>query len=386
MRIRILIAAGLLAALLPATAVAQKAPTSFETKAAQAYMIEASTGTVLLAKNEDQPISPASLSKLMTLDVVFDALKTGEIGLDSEYPVSEHAWRTGGAPSRTATMFAALKSRIRVEDLIRGVAVQMANDACIILAEGIDGSEEKFAARMTARARQLGLSRSTFANASGLPDPANRTTLKELTRLARHIQVSYPDYYRYFSEPEFLWNGILQRNRNPLLARVPGVDGLSTGFAEENGYGIVVSAERKGTRFILAMSGIASDRERSEEAARVLEWGFSAFENKRIFNTAEVIGSASVYGGDKGKVDLVAKAPVNIYVPVNNPDRLSARIVYRWPLTAPVAAGAGVGQLQIFSGEQLTREVPLYAAEAVGTGTLRQRATDALLELMFFWL
>ena len=386
MRIRILIAAGLLAALLPAIAGAQKAPNTIETKAAHAYMIEASTGTVLLAKSEDQPISPASLAKLMTMGVVFEALKSGAISLDSEYPVSEHAWRTGGAPSRTATMFAALKSRIRVEDLVRGVTVDMANDACIILAEGIDGSEEKFSTRMTARARALGLTQSVFANATGLPDPANRTTLKELTRLARHIQDAYPDYYRYYSEPDFQWNDIFQRNKNPLLTRVAGVDGLSTGFAEENGYGIVVSAARKGTRFILALSGIASDRERSEEAARLLEWGFSSFENKRIFNASEVIGGASVYGGDKGTVDLVAKVPVDIYVPVNNPDRLSARIVYRWPLNAPVAAGAGVGRLQIYSGEQLTRELPLYAAEAVGIGTLRQRATDALLELMFFWL
>ncbi len=384
MRIRLLIAATLLAALLPAIASAQKAVKPFETKAAQAYMIEARSGTVLLAKNESQAIPPASMAKLMTMEVVLAALQSGEISLDTEYPVSEHAWRTGGAPSRTATMFAALKSRIRVEDLIKGVTVQMANDSCIILAEGMVGDEAKFAARMTERARALGLAQSTFANATGLPNPGNVTTLRELTQLARHIQQTYPEQYRMYAQPEFEWNGILQRNRNPLLAF--GADGLSTGFTEGSGYGIVASIERNGTRLILALGGIASDRERTEEATRVLDWGLTTFETRRLFAADEAIGGVSVYGGASGKVDVVSRDPVDIYVPVSNPERLSAKIVYRWPLNAPLDKGVNAGTLQIYSGERLLRDVPLYTAAAVATGTLRQRATDALLELMLFWL
>ena len=228
---------------------AQYAPSrQSETKGAQVLMIEASTGTVLLAKGEDKPLAPASLAKLMTLEVVFDAIRRSAISLDTVYSVSEHAWRTGGAPSRTATMFAALKSQLRVEDLLRGIAVQMANDACIILAEGMDGSQEKFAARMNDRAKAIGLRTSHFANPTGLPHPDNSTTLSDMIVLARHLQSTYPEFYSLFSEPEFEWNKILQRNRNPLLNRSGGVDGLASGFSDDSGYALVTSAERDGRR------------------------------------------------------------------------------------------------------------------------------------------
>lgn len=358
----------------------------FETKAAQVLMVEASTGTVLLAKGEDKPLPPASLAKLMTLEVVFDAIRRREIGLDTVYKVSEHAWRTGGAPSRTATMFAALKSELRVEDLLKGITVQMANDACIILAEGMDGSEEKFAGRMNARAKVLGLTASTFVNPTGLPDPGNRTTLRDMVTLARHLQSSYPDFYRLFAQPEFEWNKILQRNRNPLIGRSAGVDGLASGFAEESGYALVASAERNGRRVFLAISGLPSDKERTEEAVRLLDWAFGSFEMRHLFKPGQVIGSASVYGGDAGEVGLVAAGPVDVFVPVDDPERLQARIVYRWPLRAPLAAGAQVGVLKLSSGERLLREVKLQSAAAVGEGTLRQKAGDALFELLFFWL
>lgn len=358
----------------------------FETKAAQVLMVEASTGTVLLAKGEDKPLPPASLAKLMTLEVVFDAIRRREIGLDTVYKVSEHAWRTGGAPSRTATMFAALKSELRVEDLLKGITVQMANDACIILAEGMDGSEEKFAGRMNARAKVLGLTASTFVNPTGLPDPGNRTTLRDMVTLARHLQSSYPDFYRLFAQPEFEWNKILQRNRNPLIGRSAGVDGLASGFAEESGYALVASAERNGRRVFLAISGLPSDKERTEEAVRLLDWAFGSFEMRHLFKPGQVIGSASVYGGDAGEVGLVAAGAVDVFVPVDDPERLQARIVYRWPLRAPLAAGAQVGVLKLSSGERLLREVKLQSAAAVGEGTLRQKAGDALFELLFFWL
>lgn len=376
-----------LSILLPGVAaLAATATPEFETKATQVFLIEASTGTVLLAKAEDQPIPPASLAKLMTAEVVFDALRKGEITLATEYPVTEHAWRTGGAPSRTSTMFAALKSNVRVEDLIQGVIVQSANDGCIILAEGMAGSEQAFAERMTRRARELGMPTATFANPTGLPDPGNKMSMRELVTLATHLQGSYPEFYKYYAQPEFAWNKITQRNKNPMLTLGMGVDGLGTGFAEGSGYAIVASINRDGKRLFLAMGGLATDKERVEEARRLLEWGISSFESRRVFADGEVIGAASIYGGAQSSVNLVARTPVDIFIPVNNPERLAARIVYRWPLKAPVEAGYQAGSLKVFSGDKELREVPLYTAEAVEQGTLRGRAVDAVLELMLFWL
>ncbi|MDR7027663.1 D-alanyl-D-alanine carboxypeptidase family protein [Rhizobium rosettiformans] len=355
-----------------------------ESKAAQVYLIEASTGTVLFSKNEKKSFAPASLAKLMTLEVVFDALKKGEIRPDTIYPVSEYAWRTGGAPSRTSTMFAAVKSQVPVADLIKGIAVQTANDGCLIIAEGMAGSEAKFVERMNARAAELGLTDSHFANATGLPHPDNRSTLVDLVKLARHLVETYPDLYQTFSLAEFEWNKILQRNRNPLLPI--GADGLGTGFAEESGFAIIASMERDGRRLFLGLSGAQTDKERTEEATRLLNWGFDGFEMRTLFKPGEVVGEASVYGGNPAKVPLVAHGPVEVYVPINNPDRLQARIVYRWPLKPPVAADREIATLNILSGERPLVSVPLKSAQAVEVGTLRQRAWDAVIELLFFWI
>ncbi|MDE1992131.1 MAG: D-alanyl-D-alanine carboxypeptidase [Rhizobiaceae bacterium] len=373
----------------------QAPPPAFDTKATQAFMIEASTGTILLAKNEDQPISPASLAKLMTMDVVFDAVARGEITLDTDYPVSENAWRKGGAPSRTSTMFAALKSRVRVGDLIQGVAVQQANDACIVLAEGISVNEMEFARRMTAHAREIGMPKAVFTNSTGLPDPddpngGSKVSVRELVTLAADLQEKHPDLYKYFGQADFTWNKIYQRNRNPLLLLNMGVDGLGTGFAEGEGFSIVASVQRDGRRLFVALGGLKSDKERTEETRRVLEWGLSNFKSQRIFADGEVIGNASVYGGAASTVSLLSKTPVDVYVPVNNPDRLSARIVYRWPLTAPVPAGYEAGTLRVFAGARLLRELPLYTKDSVDQGTLGSRALDAFMELteslLFSWL
>jgi D-alanyl-D-alanine carboxypeptidase (penicillin-binding protein 5/6) len=355
-----------------------------ETKAGQAYLIEASTGTVLLAKNERQSFAPASLAKLMTLEIVFQALTKGEIRPDTIYSVSEFAWRTGGAPSRTSTMFAAVKSQVPVADLVKGIAVQTANDGCLIVAEGMAGSEAKFVERMNARAAELGLKGSRFGNATGLPHPDNRSTLVDLVTLAQHLQRDYPELYKTFSLPEFEWNKILQRNRNPLLGI--GADGLGTGFTEGSGFAIVASVERNGRRLFLGLGGLATDKERTEEATRLINWGFDGFEMRQLFKKGEVIGEASVYGGAQSTVPLVAANPVEVYVPVNNPERLQARIVYRWPLRPPVAVGAEIAVLNLFSGERPLLSVPLQSGASVEVGTLRQRAVDALIELLFFWL
>lgn len=358
----------------------------FIAKAEQAYMIDAETGTVLLSQNENQPFPPASLAKLMTVEVVLDALSKGQVTSETAYPVSEYAWRTGGAPSRTSTMFAALKSSVSINDLLTGIIVQNANDGCIVVAEGMAGSDAAFAKRMTVRAGELGMSSSTFTNSTGLPDPGNRTTARDMVRLAQHLRDTYPERYGLFTKPDFEWNRIFQRNKNTLLMPGSGIDGLGLGFAEGSGFAAVVSAERDGRRVYLALAGIVDDKTRQEEARRVVDWGLTAFEKRHLFSKDEAVGSVSVYGGDVSHIDLSPKEDVSVLVPVNNPDRISGRIVYRWPLNAPLDVGANAGTLKIFSGERLLREVPLYTKAAVGKGSLTQNATGALKELLLFWL
>ena len=358
----------------------------FETKAAQAYMIDAETGSVLFSKNADALIEPASLAKLMTMEMAFDALKAGRLKLDDTFVVSEHAWRAGGAPSGTSTMFAKLKSTIRIEDLIRGVTVQAANDACIVIAEGMAGTENNFARQMTERARRIGLEKSAFVNATGLPADGQQTTVRELVTLARHLWKDYPDFYRYYGEKEFTWNKIRQLNRNPLLGMDIGADGLVAGASEENGFGIVGSAEQGGKRVIAALSGLKGDKERAEEARKLLEWGLRSFEKTQVFATDEVVGEAQVFGGEKSGVALKAKGPVELFLPITNRDKLTARIVYQGPLAAPVEEGQEVGELKVWIGDTLSQEMPLYAAESVALGSLPHRALDAAKELAVGWL
>ncbi|ESZ19804.1 D-alanyl-D-alanine carboxypeptidase family protein [Mesorhizobium sp. L48C026A00] len=378
--------AGLLGFGLLLLSLAPAAAQLFETKAAQAFMIDAETGTVLFSKDADRPIQPASLAKLMTMEVVFNAIKSGRVTLDDTYVVSENAWRTGGAPSGTSTMFAQLKSTIRLQDLIQGVTVQAANDGCIIIAEGFAGSEANFATEMTERARQIGLEKSAFVNATGLPADGQQTTVRELALLALHIWREYPDLYRYYGQKDFTWNKITQRNRNPLLAMDIGADGLAIGRSEASGFGIVGSVSQGGRRVIAAMSGLASDRERAEEARKLLDWGLRSFEKTEIFAKDEVVGEAQVFGGAKSGVALKAKAPVVIFLPIANRDKLTARIVYEGPVAAPVEEGQPVGALRVWIGDTLSQETPLFAAETVGVGSLPQRALDAAKELAVGWL
>ncbi len=358
----------------------------FETKAKQALMIDAETGTILFSKDPDAAFPPASLAKLMTMEVVFNALKTGKLTPDTEFPVSEYAWRTGGAPSRTSTMFAALNSSIRVEDLIQGVVVQAANDGCIILAEGMAGSEAGFVELMNERAKELGLLKSTFRNSTGLPIEGQSVTARELVALASHIWREYPDLYRYYSQTDFTWNKIFQRNRNPLLGLNIGADGLGSGFAEGAGFAIVASAERDGRRVFLAMSGMESDAQRTEEARRMIEWGMRAFERLEVFAAGETVGEAKTYGGEKSGVSLRASGPVSILVPVANRDRLIARIVYQGPVVAPVEEGTPVGALKVWIGDTMSQETPLFAAEPIAQGSIHSRALDAVEELLIGWL
>ena len=358
----------------------------FETKAPQAFMLDAETGTVLFSKEADTLIPPASLAKLMTMEVVFNALKSGRLSLTDTFYVSENAWRKGGANSGGSTMFAKVKSEIALEDLIQGVVVQSANDGCIIIAEGMAGSEENFAAMMTERAREIGLEKSVFKNSTGLPEEGQVVTVRELAMLGLHIWRSYPEYYRYYSQPSFAWNKIVQRNRNPLLGMNIGADGMKTGYTEASGYAIVGSVDRDGRRLFMAMSGLASEAERAEEARKMLDWGMRAFQKTNVFTADEVVGEAKVYGGEKSGVALKAQGPVSIFVPLASRDRLVARIVYEGPVIAPVEEGTPIGSLKVWIGDTLSQETPLYAAESVPLGPLHRRALDAVGELMVGWL
>src|SRR4051812_21599663 len=250
---------------------------AFDTTAPEAILIDARAGTVFFEKNADTLMEPASTSKLMTMVMVFDALKAGKLTMDQEFPITEDAWRRGGASSGGSTMYAELNSRVKLSDLIQGVIVQSANDACIAIAEGMAGSEEAFAEQMTRRARQLGLTRSVFKNSTGLPDPEHRMTVRELAILAQYIITNYPEYFHYYSQESFTWNNITQKNRNPLLQDYPGADGMKTGYIREAGYNLVGTAVREGRRLIMVVAGLQSVAERKREAQKLLDYGFRQF-------------------------------------------------------------------------------------------------------------
>ncbi|WP_137044769.1 D-alanyl-D-alanine carboxypeptidase family protein [Pseudolabrys sp. FHR47] len=350
--------------------------------AKHAILIDAENGSVLFERDPDVMIYPASLAKLMTAEYVFNEIKQGRLNLTDEFPVSENAWRKGGAPSRTSTMFAALHSRIPVDALIHGMIIQSANDACIVLAEGISGTEAEFARKLTERARAIGLTKSTFANSNGLPDPGTQVTTRELGLLARHIIVTYPELYKIYGQRDFTWNKIKQPNRNPLLALEIGADGMKTGFTKEAGYGLVGSAVQNGTRLIAVVNGLSSPKERAEDGRKLLEWGFKNFDHRILFAEGQIIGTAKVYGGAEGSVPLLAPGQVQVMMPKAGGDRLIARIVYNGPVPAPVAKDQPIGVLRVWRNDKVILNVPLKAAEAVAQGSLSQRAVDAAAELV----
>ncbi len=358
----------------------------FDTKAPHAILMDYDSGTVLFEKAADEPIHPASMAKLGTAEYVFHELKEGRLTLRDELVVSERAWRQGGAPSGGSAMFAEIHSRVPVRALLRGLIVQSGNDAAIALAEGIAGSEAAFADRLTRRGAELGLKSSRWQNAHGLHDPAQVTTTRDLAILARHIIQTYPEYYPIFAEPDFTWNNIAQRNRNPLLSDGIGVDGLKTGYIRESGYGIVVSAKRNDQRLILVLGGLDSEGERVTQATRLLDWGFRNFLQVTAFEADEIVAEASVYGGEVGGVPLKADGAIRILIPRDAGDALRARVIYQGPVMAPVAQGQPVGAFMVWNGDRLIQEVPLYTAAAVGSGPLHSRALDALGELLFGWI
>jgi D-alanyl-D-alanine carboxypeptidase (penicillin-binding protein 5/6) len=379
-------AGGLSAATLAAAHAASnmnvKKDETFQTSVPAALVLDPESDSILFEKNGDQLVAPASLAKLMTLEFVFNEIKQGRIKLTDEYIISDNAWRKGGAPSHGSTMFAAIHSRIKLDDLIHGIIVDSANDACIALAEALAGNEAEFGAMLTKRAREIGLEKSTFTNATGYSDPNLRVTPRELAQLARHIMQTYPDFYPYFAEREFTWNNIRQQNRNPLLALGIGADGLKTGETSEAGFNLVGSAVQDNLRLIVVVTGAKSEKERAEEARKMLDGGFHGFEARVLFAEGQTIGEAKVFGGDASYVPLVGPGTIRVMMPRNGSERLLARIVYTGPVPAPVSKGQTIGKLKVWRGENLALEVPLKAAEDVGTGSMSHRAMDAATELM----
>ncbi|WP_439499932.1 D-alanyl-D-alanine carboxypeptidase family protein [Bosea sp. (in: a-proteobacteria)] len=366
----------------PAWAAAQ----SFQSLAPYALLLDSGSGAVLYEKAADELMVPASLAKIATALVAFEEIANGRLTLDSEIGISENAWRKGGGVSGGSTMFALVHSRVKLSDILQGIIVQSGNDASIALAEAIAGSEDNFARLMTERVRALGLTRSVFRNATGMGDPEQKVTARELARLSDHIIKTYPELYKIFGQREFTWNKIRQQNRNPLLGMDIGADGLKTGNIDESGYGLVGSAVQNGQRLIVVVNGLKTARDRAQEARKLLEWGFRSFEPRQVFAAGEIVGEASVYGGAKGRVGLRAKGPVSLLLPRGSSDRLSARIIYRGPLTVPVREGAEVARLLVMRGEVKTLDIPLYAAETIEAGSLHSRALDALMEAATGWV
>jgi D-alanyl-D-alanine carboxypeptidase (penicillin-binding protein 5/6) len=358
-------------------------PGGFDGDAPTAILIEATSGSVLFEKNADELRAPSSMMKLMTAEVVFNAVKQGNIKLTDEYRISENAWRRGGAPAGGSTMFAALNSKVSVDDLLHGAIIQSGNDSCIALAEGMAGNERSFATEMmTKRARELGLKQSTFANSNGLPDPGNKMTVRELATLARHIILDYPEFYKLFGEREFTWNKIRQQNRNPLLNSMEGADGLKTGYTKEGGYGMVGSVVQNGTRLIVVVNGLEDPDDRATEAKKMLEWGFRNFETRTLFAAQQSLGYAKVFGGESRSVKLTSAEPIKVMVQKNGSDKLIARVVYSGPVRAPVEAGQKVGVIRVWRGANVAMEAPVLAAESIGTGSTIRKAIDGASELV----
>jgi D-alanyl-D-alanine carboxypeptidase (penicillin-binding protein 5/6) len=329
---------------------------AIETQAREAILIDAITGVVLMEKNADQPMPPASMSKIMTVYMVFDRLKEGRLSLDDQLQVSEKAWRKGGSK-----MFVEVGDQVRVEDLLRGVIVQSGNDACIVLAEGLSGTEEAYAEEMTEKALEIGLTGSIFRNATGWPDPQHRMTARDLATLAMRTIQNFPDYYHYYGEREFTYNEIRQGNRNPLLYKTLGADGLKTGHTKEAGYGLTGSAVRDGRRLILVVNGLDSVRARSEESERLIQWGFREFNNYALFEGGETVDEAPVWLGTEAQVPLVAKDDIVLTLTRDARKGMKVTVNYASPIPAPIREGQEVAKLVVTPSEGEPITIPLYA-------------------------
>lgn len=350
--------------LLAAAFVAGAAPAfaqTIETQARQAFIVDMKTGTVLLEKNADEVMPPSSMSKMMTVHMLFEKLQKGEVKLTDEFPVSEKAWRIQGSK-----MFVPLGSRVKVEDLIRGIVIQSGNDACIVVAEALAGSEEAFAEQMTKKGRELGLTKTVFKNSSGWPHPEHVTTARELAIVARHTIEQFPEYYKYYAELNYTFNGIRQGNRNPLLYKPLGADGLKTGHTEAAGYGLTASVKRGERRIIMVVNGLPSMKARASETETLIDWAFREWENYSLFKNGETVQQAGVWLGDAKNVALQAGQDLEVTLPRRARHGMKVTAVFQEPIPAPIQKGQTVGKLVVAAPGVQTRELPLIAGNSVG--------------------
>ena len=352
---------------------------AFETAAKAAIIMDHRTGVVLFEKNADERIPPASMSKLMTAYMIFDRLKAGRLKLDDEITISEKSWKMGGSQ-----MFLKVGDRVKVEDLIRGIIIQSGNDACVAMAEALAGSEEEFAREMNEKARKLGLTNSGFANSTGLDAPGHLMSVRDLALLAHRIIQDFPEYFKYYSEREFVYRDIKQQNRNPLLqANVPGVDGMKTGYTEQAGYGLVATAKRGDRRVITVLAGLGAISQRKTEGERLLEYGFREFQEYALFQGGETVVDARVWQGAEPTVPLVPAQTVGVTLSREARKGLVVKLRYDNPVGAPVAAGQPLGSLEISAPNVTTFTVPLVAGREVPRAGMVGRVTGAMSYLIW---
>jgi len=368
----------LFAAAILVTGTLSSVANALETPASNALLIDFDTGAILFEKNADELMPPASMSKLMTVTMVMERLKDGSLTLEDTFPVSEKAWRKGGSK-----MFVEVNTRVAVKDLLRGIIVQSGNDACIVVAEALGGSEESFAQNMTDRAREIGLSHSTFRNATGWPDPNHRMTARDLAHLAGYIIENFPEYYGIFSEKSFTYSGIKQGNRNPLLYSNTGADGLKTGHTEESGYGLTGSAKRGDRRLIVVVNGLESAKQRGRESERLLEWGFREFDNYALFKKGQEVAKARVWLGAKDLVPLTVDEDLTVTMSRKDRRDMQVKLVYNEPVPAPIIKGTPIARLVISAPDMDNIEVPLLATENIERPGFVKRVTSAIKYVLF---
>jgi D-alanyl-D-alanine carboxypeptidase (penicillin-binding protein 5/6) len=348
-------------------------------EAQHVYIVDYNTGSVLFDKAGTEKLHPASMSKLMTLYMLFDAVKRGDVKLTDNFHVSKKAWSTQGSK-----MFVPIDGDIKVEDLIRGIIVQSGNDACVVVAEGLAGSEEAFADRMNKKAIDLGLKNSHFVNASGLPDPTHLMTAQDLYLLAHHLFTDFPEFYHYFSEREFVFNKIKQGNRNPLLYRPnTGVDGLKTGHTEEAGFGLTASAIRDGRRIFMVVHGMTSMQDRADETGQLLDWAFRTFGDYTVAKKGTILAQADVWMGQQKTVPLTVDKDLLVTLPVSERDKVQVKAIYDGPIAAPIAAGQPIGELVMTIPGMPEFRSPLVAASDVPQLGFGGRVVAMLQQMIF---
>jgi D-alanyl-D-alanine carboxypeptidase (penicillin-binding protein 5/6) len=351
---------------------------ALETVGKQAILVDMTTNTVLFSKNPDKPMTPSSMSKIMTIYKLFEQLNDGGLSLTDTYKVSEKAWRKRGSK-----MFVGLKSRVKIEDLIRGIIVQSGNDAAIVVAEGLSGSESAFADSLNSTAKILGMTNSNFVNASGWPELGHETTARDLAILTIATIKNFPEFYHYYNEKTFTYNGIKQRNRNPTIYQNIGADGLKTGHTEAGGYGLTASAVRKDRRLVLVINGLPSKKSRLRESERLLDWGFREFNNYALFEAGQTVTKAKVWMGDRGSIPLVIRKDLLLTLPRKDRNGMKVTVSMKTPVSAPIEKGAVLATLKIKIPNREDIELPLVSGANVGLLGLFPRLSKAVEYLLW---